>query len=157
MIYDLDNQTRRRSQSWQQAAGRRRRNGSLLVVACLIAILLVGLAFRAMNLSDWDGLNFLHPDERFVAMTVERLQLPGSLREYFDTAVSPLNPRNYEGSRFFVYGTLPMTLTRIAVAFSGAFGLGEIVVAGRVLSAIFDLIACLSLFFLGRRVYGRVA
>jgi 4-amino-4-deoxy-L-arabinose transferase-like glycosyltransferase len=157
MIYDLDNHTRRRSTSWQQVAARRQRTADLLVVAGLIAILLVGLAFRAMNLRGWDGLNFLHPDERFVAMTVERLQLPGSLREYLDTAVSPLNPRNYEGSRFFVYGTLPMTLTRLAVAVSGAFGLSEIIVAGRALSAIFDLVACLALFFLGRRVYGRAA
>lgn len=58
---------------------------------------------------DWDGGHLLHPDERFLAMTVSAQRWPSSVAEYFDEARSPLNPRN-AGAGYFAYGTLPTTL-----------------------------------------------
>lgn len=58
---------------------------------------------------DWDGGHLLHPDERFLAMTVSAQRWPSGVAEYFDEARSPVNPRN-AGAGYFAYGTLPTTL-----------------------------------------------
>ena len=58
---------------------------------------------------DWDDGHLLHPDERFLAMTVSAQRWPSSVAEYFDEARSPVNPRN-AGAGYFAYGTLPTTL-----------------------------------------------
>jgi YYY domain-containing protein len=121
----------------------------------LAVILLAGLALRSINLTNWDERKGLHPDERFVATTVSNLQLPHSIGAYFNSAISPLNPRNFEWSRMFVYGTLPTTLTRVAMAFVSRPEWNDPTIVGRALSAFFDLVACLALYFLGRRVFGR--
>ena len=121
----------------------------------LLAIVLIALGFRAFNLANWDGMQGLHPDERYMSMTVNSLQLPRSVGAYFDSATSPLNPRNYEASVGFVYGTLPTTLTRVVGVLGGWNGYNELTVVGRALSTLFDLVTCVTLFFLGRLVYGR--
>lgn len=58
---------------------------------------------------DWDHGHLLHPDERFLAMTVSAQRWPSGVAEYFDEARSPVNPRN-AGAGYFAYGTLPTTL-----------------------------------------------
>ena len=155
MIYDLDRPVRRRRTASRTAAPQRRLDawGTALILG---AIVLVAVAFRTINLANWDGQQGLHPDERFVAMAVNNLRLPGSVGEYFDSATSPLNPRNYEGSRMWVYGTLPATITRVATDLVHRVAPNTaLVVVGRALSAVFDVIACVALFFLGRRIYDR--
>ncbi|HET7087083.1 MAG TPA: glycosyltransferase family 39 protein [Anaerolineae bacterium] len=75
------------------------------------AILLVGLYFRFVGMN-WDESQHMHPDERFLTMVSTAVEIPDSLSAYFDSQTSPLNPYN-KGYGFFVYGDLPITLTRL--------------------------------------------
>ncbi|MBP8591315.1 glycosyltransferase family 39 protein [Candidatus Shapirobacteria bacterium] len=87
------------------------------IVLCSLFIFLSGAIFRFVNLN-WDQGQMLHPDERFLAMVTHDLAWPQSLKEYFDTSSSPLNPYN-QGYPFFVYGTLPLFLNKkIALIFN---------------------------------------
>ncbi|MCG8348452.1 MAG: DUF2298 domain-containing protein, partial [Chloroflexales bacterium] len=80
----------------------------------LILILLVGAYFRTLSLHTWDGGTGQHPDERFFRDITSTVSLPASLGEYFESARSPANPRNYPNGGFFVYGPFPVMLTRFA-------------------------------------------
>lgn len=83
----------------------------------LVLILLVAAYFRTLSLGNWDSGTGQHPDERFFRDVASLVRLPSSPSEYFDSARSPGNPRNYEGKGFFVYGPFPIFLTRlVAVA-----------------------------------------
>lgn len=116
---------------------------------CLVLILLLGAAFRLTGVN-WDNSLHFHPDERHIWMVAISLSLPKSLGEYFNTAVSPLNPYNRGSS--FVYGTLPLFLTK---------WLGEVLrvggdrihILGRVLAASFDLVTVFLMFLIGRKLY----
>lgn len=76
----------------------------------LLAILLIGLSFRLVGLG-WGEGQPIHPDEEFLRQVTAAVSLPDSLGLYLDTARSPLNPY-HRGYGFFVYGTLPLFLTR---------------------------------------------
>jgi hypothetical protein len=76
----------------------------------LAAILAVAGYLRGIGLN-WDEDSRLHPDERFLSMVEDKLAPVGSLREYFDTSGSPLNPNN-RGYGFFVYGDLPIVVVQ---------------------------------------------
>lgn len=139
------------------------------------AILLVAAALRFVGLN-WDDGHHLHPDERFITMVAERIRIPSSVEEYFDTARSPLNPYNKDfGS--YVYGTFPLFFVRaVAEAIQGpanalpvptsgpvgdflrgwraATGYGEIILVGRALSGIADILTIVLIFLIGRRLYG---
>ena len=78
----------------------------------LALALLVGAWFRFTGL-DWDAGTHLHPDERHITITTAQIQWPESIAQYFDTETSPLNPYN-QGIGSFVYGTLPMFVTKAA-------------------------------------------
>ncbi len=162
-----------------------------------IGILLVGFYFRFAGLN-WDESQHLHPDERFLTQVLTAVEIPDSLGEYFDSKVSPLNPRN-RGYGFFVYGDFPITFTRLVaeglvslcapapdapsdgtserpaptpfdslmrglgfdtfcVRADGSLrpmtGYDEVVLVGRVLSALFDLGTLLWLFLVAREMYG---
>jgi hypothetical protein len=75
------------------------------------AILLAGFYFRFVGMN-WDESQHLHPDERFLTMVSTAVEIPDSLSAYFDSQSSPLNPYN-KGYGLFVYGDLPITLTRL--------------------------------------------
>ncbi len=125
-------------------------------------------------LSDWDESQHLHPDERFLTMVssaispVKGCDDPGlsawdcpleqkqwiSIGEYFDTANSPLNPAN-RGYGFFVYGTLPVFLVRYVAEFTGMTGYDEIALAGRQMSALFDLGSIFLVYLIASRLYRR--
>ena len=121
----------------------------------LIAIVLVALALRLYGLN-WDDGFHLHPDERFIAMVSDRIELPDSPGEYFDTAASPLNPYN-NGFDGFAYGTLPLFLGRLLGELTGYDGYDRIVLLGRALSALADTGSVLFAYLLGRQLYGRRA
>ena len=78
----------------------------------LLAILLLGLSFRLVGLG-WGEGQPIHPDEEFFRQVTAAVSLPDSFGLYLDTAHSPLNPY-HRGYGFFVYGTLPLFLTRAA-------------------------------------------
>lgn len=78
----------------------------------LAAILLLALYFRTLNLFDWDSGTGQHPDERFFTYVASTVRLPSDLGEFYDSSRSPLNPRSYEQFPLYVYGPLPIILTR---------------------------------------------
>lgn len=74
----------------------------------LALILLAGAALRLHGL-DWDGGQWLHPDERQIYFVTMELGWPSSLAEALSPA-SPLNPG------FFAYGSLPFYLLKLVTA-----------------------------------------
>jgi len=93
-----------------------------------------GLRFYGLN---WDGGQWLHPDERQIYFVANDLQWPGSLAEALSPE-SPLNPG------FFAYGSWPIYLLRVVAALLAAFwpalrDPGNLHLAGRPLAALFDL------------------
>jgi YYY domain-containing protein len=118
----------------------------------LIVILILAVAFRTRGLN-WDEGQHLHPDERFLTMVETAIELPVSVRQYFDTAQSPLNPYNNEfGS--FVYGTAPLFFVRLIGEVVGLTEYANIVLLGRALSALADVFVVAMVFLIGRRLYG---
>ena len=87
-------------------------------------ILLLGLALR-MHGINWDQPSGaqaplqMHPDERFLSLVSDRLDWPGSIGGYFDTAASPLNPYNDPETHSYVYGTFPLFLAKGAATMAG--------------------------------------
>lgn len=145
-------------------AGRTRRRRSWLSGGLLALIVLVGAYFRFSGLN-WDALQHLHPDERFLTLVAARLETPPDLATYLSTSRSPLNPYNV-GERFFVYGNFPMTVTRYAAEWTQAacqtgliacrytyVAYDGIHLVGRALSAGLDLLSIVLTFWMGRRLY----
>ncbi len=123
------------------------------VRVALLAIVILGASMRLTGVN-WDDHTHLHPDERFLTDMTSRLGWPKSLAEYFDTAKSPLNPYNHDND-FFVYGTLPVFITKAAGILLDKSGYDQVHLVGRVISAIYDLLTIALVYFIGRRLYGR--
>ena len=120
----------------------------------LLIILAVGAYLRFSGLL-WGEYQYLHPDERFLVWVGTDISPVSSLAEYFDTVRSSLNPHN-AGKDFYVYGTLPMFLTRYVVqGIFGRSGFEEMTQAGRFLSVLADLLTVLLVYLIGKRLYGR--
>jgi len=161
-------------------AVRNRRLRTIAAIFALFVIVLLGAYFRTVNLSEWDGRTGHHPDERFIHYTVVGLSVPEDWRSYFavtcptpfpaprnpqepperwepsaQSGCSTLNPRNFNWSRGYVYGTLPTTLTRLIVEALDRTDIHQVVVTGRALSTIADLITLLTTFALAKMLYGR--
>jgi YYY domain-containing protein len=127
---------------------------TLIFNLALVLILLVG-AFLRFSGIDWGEYSFMHPDERFLLMVGSSIGPVESWSEYFDTAVSSLNPHN-RGHGFYVYGTLPLFLARYLVqSVYGRSGLVEMTDVGRLLSASADLLIVLLVFVIALRLYGK--
>jgi len=133
--------------------GARSRRQLLIGSIILLLILVIGAYFRLVGL-DWDEEQHLHPDERFMTMVASSIHSPGSLAEYFNTAISPMNPHNM-GYGFYVYGTFPLFLVRWVGEALNKTGYGEIYLVGRVLSALADLCTVLLVFLIARCLYRR--
>jgi len=117
------------------------------VLALLIA---AGIALRLTGLN-WDANFHLHPDERFLCIIAPQLTWPHSWAEYFDSSLAPLNPFNYK-TDFFVYGQLPLVVTKAIAAVSGRDTYDEILVIGRALSSLCDMGTMLFVFLIGKKV-----
>ncbi|HVS11728.1 MAG TPA: DUF2298 domain-containing protein, partial [Planctomycetota bacterium] len=139
--------------------GRRRTWAALVAILGLAVFLrLDGLHWDALVRTGPDGEEVveeqhLHPDERFLTMVTDALEIPESWREYFATPSSPLNPHN-RGFGFYAYGTLPLLLTKLVGSIAGMEGYGAIHIVGRVLAATASLLTVLFTFVLARRLYG---
>ncbi len=138
----------------------------------LLIVLLIAAYFRTVGLN-WDEYQHLHPDERFLTMVESALQvkkcaIPNtpleacppqqqrglSLSDYFDTAISPLNPHN-RGYGFFVYGDFPIFLVRYVAEWLGQVGYDEVHLVGRQVSVLSDLLTILLLYITAARLYDR--
>lgn len=111
----------------------------------------VHLRFTGIN---WDQNQHLHPDERFLTMVALNLSWPDSITQYFDTAESPANPHN-RGNSFFVYGTYPVLLVKAVSEISKQYNYSGLTLVGRAVSAVFDLLTCLIVFLITRRLFDR--
>jgi hypothetical protein len=78
--------------------------GLLVGMTLFVAAL---LRFTGLN---WDLAQWIHPDEGHMRMVTSAIRLPEEPGLYFDTARSPLNPRN--NGQTYSYGTLPLFATR---------------------------------------------
>jgi YYY domain-containing protein len=111
----------------------------------LLALFGLALFVRLFGIN-WDQRHFFHPDERAIAMAVERLSF-----------VPPqLNPH------FFAYGSFPLYVTKIVTASLGNLhrwfaGYDGIIYVGRALSAVWGAATTVLLAVLGSRLYGRRA
>ena len=107
-----------------------------LWLVVLIFIFLTGAAFRLVGIN-WDQNQHLHPDERFLTMVTEGIIWPRSLAGYFSTATSTANPHNI-GFPFYVYGTLPVFITKLLSQLVGLHSYNGLVLVGRFVSAGLD-------------------
>ncbi len=89
-------------------------------------------------------------------MVEENLRLPPGPAAYFDSKRSELNPYN-RGYDSFVYGTLPIFMTKALAAAIGRDGYDRAYLIGRGLSALFDLLTVWLVYRLARRFTGRKA
>ncbi len=149
----------------------------------LVCVLVIGAYFRLVGLN-WGEYQYLHPDERFLIWVGSDIQPVGTDPEklgpppstalnpargnhpdafpdcqawggYFDASCSPLNPNN-RGHGFYVYGTLPMFLTRYIVEWIyGHSGFQEMTDVGRFLSAMADLLTVFLVYVIATRLYDR--
>lgn len=183
----------------------------LLYDILLILVLILAAWLRTTGLN-WDQNQHLHPDERFMTMVTTAIASPftpaeqlgtppnqsnqpwrqsyaGVLKDcpnwggYFDTACAAFNPNN-RGYTYYVYGTLPIFVTRLAGealtelsrAAAGALqagasgpwadllaalsavrnwvGYDEVPLLGRQLAVLSDLGSILLLYAIARRLYG---
>lgn len=113
----------------------------------LFLILAYATLTRFIGLN-WDSGSHLHPDERFLTMVASTITLPANISEYFDTDASPANPHTRNFS-FYVYGTYPMLLTKLAARFLQRDTYDGIVLVGRGISAITDLLTVFIVFCIG--------
>ena len=116
----------------------------------LVGILVLGFALRITGVN-WDSYQHLNPDERFLTMVLGGMKWPGVF-DYFKTSVSTFNPVNV-GFGFFVYGTLPLFITKAA---AGVLGMGDYngyLIVGRVLSALFDWGTIWVVYALGKNLF----
>jgi len=117
----------------------------------MLVVVLLGAAFLRLLGSDWGELQHQHPDELFFTSVTYDIAPVHSLREYFDTASSTLNPHN-RGYGFYVYGTLPLFLVRYLYDWMGQ-GV-NVKLFGRQMAAAIDISTVLMLYLIVRRLYG---
>lgn len=115
----------------------------------LVSILIFALVLRVYGIN-WDSNQHLNPDERFLTMVATSSILPESFFQYLDPKTSTLNPYNLGDFKFFVYGTLPLTLTKIAAVTYDMDSYNGIVLAGRFLSAMMDIGTLMWVFLIAR-------
>ncbi len=137
-----------------------------------IFILLVA-GFLRIGGYDWGEGYHQHPDELFLTGVLDNLRAKTcedpslsidacppearrwmSIGQYFNSATSTLNPYN-RGFAFYVYGNLPMTLTRVLWEAGGGEGLGSSKYFARQISALADLLTIFLLYLLVSKLYGR--
>ncbi len=120
-----------------------------------VFIFLFAFAIRVYGIN-WDQNQHLHPDERFLTMTVDAMVWPENISEYLSPSVSKLNPYNI-GTSFYVYGTLPTTIVKYFSKFEifDKFQYNNIALTGRLISAMFDVGVVILIFLITLNIFNR--
>jgi hypothetical protein len=123
--------------------------------AVLLAGILAAAAVLRLYGLNWDGGQWLHPDERQIYFVTLGLKWPNSLAQALSPD-SPLNPH------FFSYGSFPLYLLRLVAALAALLwpALGDpdsLHRAARPLSALFDLGTVYLTYRLTRRLWPSTA
>ena len=120
----------------------------------LLYIIMMAAFFRFSGIF-WGEYQYLHPDERFLVWVGSDISPVENLSAYFNTAESSLNPHN-RNHGFYVYGTLPMFITRYLVEWIfGHSGFMEMTQVGRVCSSLVDLFTIVLVFLIAREIFDR--
>ena len=146
-----------------------RKNYSWIYDALFLLVLALAGYLRLTGVQ-WGEGQHQHPDENHFSSVLESLRAhecadPSipieacpeeqkrwiSIIDYFNSDTSTLNQYN-RGFSFYVYGNLPMTVTRIAAE---ALGQTNLRIFGRQVSALADLLAIVFLYLIVSRLYGR--
>ncbi len=106
---------------------KQQRDRNILFVILLIITLILAGWVRFFGI-EWDQGTHLHPDERYLTMVASAIRFPDEISPggnldlcagaldcsgvYWHTGQSPLNPANYDQFAGYVYGTLPLFVTR---------------------------------------------
>lgn len=122
----------------------------------ILAVMVTAAAALRLSGLAWDGWHHQHPDERFLVMVAERLGVPSAVGEALDPIRSPANPNN-QGFDFYVYGALPPQVNRFVAGLLGAADYRGLLVVGRVLTILVDMLALLLVVDTARRLGGRRA
>lgn len=123
------------------------------ILLALFLVFAFGLLLRLLGLN-WDQGYYLHPDERFLVMTLIDLHWPSSLFQYLNPQTSLLNPYNL-GVNFFVYGHFPIILAKGASEVLGFNDYASFFWLGRSLSALVDASVILAVFLLAIKVFAK--
>ena len=124
-----------------------------LSIFILLSIFLLAGLFRFYG-NDWDQGTHLHPDERFLTMVMNDMQLPSTVNEYLNVEVSGFNPRNV-GYEFFVYGSMPLTINKAVALAWGNDGYSKLHLQGRAFVAMVDILTLGVVFLLSRLIRNR--
>ncbi len=127
----------------------------ILIGDLVLVLILAAAAYFRFSGIFWGDFQYLHPDERFLVWVTADMSPVHSIAEYFNTAISTLNPNNV-GHGFFVYGTFPVILTRYLMQWLyGASSWSSALMIGRVLSTCFDLLTIFFIFLTGERLFNQ--
>jgi YYY domain-containing protein len=135
-----------------KAAAFLKAKGHLLV---LLGLLALAFYLRLYGIN-WANGGHFHPDERAIVEFSRRIAFPTDEPSLLFDAKSPLNPG------WFNYGSLPLYLIRFVsyVAPPDWFGeatYDQVFIAGRAISAVFDVLGILVLYLIGARLFGKWA
>lgn len=117
----------------------------------LLIVIAIALVFRFNNLN-WDSNQHLHPDERFLTMVGNAMEIPTSFQEYIDPKVSKLNPENI-GYKFYVYGVTPLTINKLLAEPLDNDSYNGFTIQGRALSGMFDIIVLIFVYKIASLLY----
>lgn len=130
-------------------------------------LLLLGLMALAFYLRlygiNWANGGHFHPDERAIVEYSRRIAFPTDEPSLLFDQRSPLNPGWFEADPgWFNYGSLPLYLIRFVSYIAPPDWFGEatydqVFLAGRALSAVFDVLGILVLYLIGARLFGKWA
>jgi hypothetical protein len=113
----------------------------------MVLVMASGASLRLVG-TNWDDGEHLHPDERYISTVADNIRWPRSLGKYLDVETSPLSPYNSEKGRDYIYGTLPLFVTKLAASTIGQDGYGELNLFGRRLGAIVDTLTIVLVFLI---------
>ena len=136
-----------------------------ITFSILLIILALGIQYRFIGIR-WNQRTNLHPDEYGLTNTLNQLSLPENISDYFNTRISPISPyQKYDKTgnviasgpdNWMRWGQWPMIIIRGVAEITGNTGYDEIRITGRYLSAIFDILTILLIFFAGKKLYGNI-
>lgn len=119
----------------------------------LLLVLSIAIFFRTIGFN-WDQYQHLHPDERFLTMVLTAIKIPDSFSQYLNPQISTLNPYNNNLS-FFVYGTFPLNLVKVAGEFLNKTTYDQIHFIGRGLTVLADVLIVLLIYLISQKIFNQ--
>ncbi|HPT65701.1 MAG TPA: glycosyltransferase family 39 protein [Candidatus Woesebacteria bacterium] len=119
----------------------------------LLSIILIAIFFRTIGFN-WDQGQHLHPDERFLTMVLTKVKIPLSLKDYLNPQTSTLNPYN-NNFNFFVYGSFPLNLVKLAGELLNKTNYQQIHFIGRGLTILADVLIVLLIYLISKKIFNQ--